>query len=223
MNRLFLSEISLPLAAEDTLLVVFFTAGLYFVAKIVLRECGACGKLAFLGGALITLGGALKVSWKLILALTGNDIAWLSNSLFVFMSVGFICLAWALWRSRKTNSPVVWAFVPIFLIAASLGSAAYFALVLESRAWFFVLLGSTTIFNLLVSIQLILRSYSNRAWLSFALFIFNLLCVFLLAGMSDQTLTLQWIKQTIGTFSQASFAIASWKLYLTDSLRTVSR
>jgi len=214
----FIAEISLPLAVEDSLLVIFFASGLYFVAKTVSRECGACGKLAFFGGLLITLGGSLKVAWKLIVATTGSDIAWLNNGLFALMSSGFICLAWALWRSRKVNSPVIWALVPAFLIAATLGSAAYFAFVTESRSWFFVLLGSTTLFNLLVSGQLIFRSYAHRIWLSLALFVFNLLCVFSLAGISDQTVTLQWIKQIINTFSQAAFAVAAWKLYLGNAM-----
>ena len=210
---LLISEISLPLAIEDILLVIFFAAGLYFVAKTVARECSICGSLAYLGGVLITIGGALKVGWKLILATTGNDVAWLNNGMFAWMSAGFICLAWALWRSRKVNSPVFWAAVPVILIAATLGSAAYNASGRETRAWFFILLGVTTLFNLLVSLQLVRRSYDVGNWIALALFVFNLACVFSLAAVSDQTVTLQWIKQITNTLSQLAFAIAAWRLY----------
>jgi hypothetical protein len=34
-----------------------------------------------------------------------------------------------------------------------------------------------------------------------------------LARMADQTLTAQWAKQIISTFSQGAFAWASWLLY----------
>ncbi len=210
---MFISEVSLPLAVQDLMLVVFFAIGLYFVGKMVLRECGICGKLAFFGGILVTLGGFFKVCWKLVVATSQTDIAWLNNGLFAWMSCGFICLAWALWRSRKENNPTIYWLAPTILIILTLGTAGYFAFATETRTWFFVLLGVTTLFNLFFSLQLIFRSFQNKVWLAVALFVFNLICVFSLAGLSDQSVTLQWVKQIIGTLSQGSFAIASWLLY----------
>ena len=64
-----------------------------------------------------------------------------------------------------------------------------------------------------LSFQLIFRSFQNKIWLAVGLFIFNLICIFTLARIGDQTITLQWVKQIVGTFSQGSFAIASWLLY----------
>jgi hypothetical protein len=209
-----LTEISLPLAVEDILLVVFFAFGLFFIGKMIARQCKICGNLAYFGGFLITLGGFLKVCWKLIVAIYQTDIAWLNNSLFALLSCGFICLAWALWRSRKENSLTMFWIIPVLLVIATLGIAGYFAFLTESRIWFFILLGATTLFNLKVSLQLIFRSFQNKLWLAIGLFIFNLICVFALARMGDQTVTLQWIKQIINTFSQASFALAAWLLYL---------
>jgi hypothetical protein len=210
--RIFLTEISLPLALEDFLLVIFFAIGLYFVAKTVSRECAVCGKLALFGGLLITLGGFFKVCWKLILATTQNDIAWLNNGLFVWLSCGFICLAWALWRSRKKNNRTVSWLAPLILIGLTVGVAAYFAFVKETRAWFFILLGITTLFNLFVSFQLIFRSVQNKLWLAVGLFVFNMICFLSLGAMGDQTVALQWAKQIIGTFSQASFAFGAYLL-----------
>jgi hypothetical protein len=208
-----LTEISLPLAIEDFLLVIFFAIGLFFIGKMIARECPICGNLAYFGGFLITLGGFLKVCWKLIVAINQTDLAWLNNSLFALMSCGFICLAWAMWRSRKENSPTTYWLIPTLLIIVALGIAGYFAFLTESRIWFFILLGVTTLFNLAVSLQLIFRSFQDQLWLAVGLFIFNLICIFTLAGIGDQTVTLQWIKQTINTFSQASFAFAAWLLY----------
>lgn len=208
-----LSEVSLPLALQDFMLVIFFAIGLYFVGKMISNESRTCGKLAFFGGLLITLGGFFKVCWKLVVATTQTDVAWLNNGLFVWLACGFICLAWAMWRSRKENNPTTYWLVPTVLIVLTLGVASYFAFVHETRVWFFLLLGITTLFNLFVSLQLIFRSFQNKIWLAVGLFIFNLICVFSLARLGDQTVTLQWIKQGIGTLSQGSFAVASWLLY----------
>jgi hypothetical protein len=208
-----LTEISLTLALQDFMLVAFFAVGLYFVGKMVSSECSVCGKLAFFGGILITLGGFFKVCWKLILATTENDIVWLNNGLFVWLSCGFICLAWALWRSRKDNNPTIYGLVPTVLIVITLTLAGYFAFATETRIWFFVLLGITTIFNLWVSFQLIYRSYQNKLWLAIGLFVFNTICLLSLSRLGDQTVTLQWFKQIIGTFSQGSFAIGAWILF----------
>jgi hypothetical protein len=45
-----------------------------------------------------------------------------------------------------------------------------------------------------------------------ALFLFNLSVSFALARMSDQTVTLQWVKQGINTLSQLAFMFAAMKL-----------
>jgi hypothetical protein len=208
-----MTEISLALALEDILLVAFFAVGLFFVGKMILSECGICGKLAFFGGFLVALGGFLKVSWKLLIALFQTDVAPFNNLLFAFQTAGFICLAWALWRSRKENNPTIYWLVPLLLITFILSFAAYFAFVKETRTWFAILLGTTVIFNLAFSFQLIFRAFQNKIRLAVGLFILNLICIFTLASIGDQTVTLQWIKQIIGTISQGSFAVAALLLY----------
>ncbi len=216
LKIMLLSEISLPLAVQDLMLVVFFAIGLFFVGKIVWSECQICGKLAFFGGLLITLGGFFKVCWKLLMASSQTDVPWLNNSLFVLLSNGFICLAWAMWRRGKENKPTTYWLTPVLLISLSLGTAGYFAFVKETRTWFFVLLGMTTLFSLLVSLQLILRSSKKQLWLAVGLFIFNSICAVVLGGLGDQTVTMQWVKQGIGTFSQGSFALAAWLLHKSE-------
>lgn len=207
------AEISLPLALEDILLVAFFSIGLYFIGKLISRESAICGKLAFFGGFLVALGGFLKVSWKLIYAIFQTDFAIFNNGLFAWQTCGFICLAWAMWRCRKENNVATLLAVPIVLIVFFLSIAGYFAFGTETRTWFFVLLGGTTIFNLALIFQLIYRGIKNKILLSVVLYVVNLVCIFTLASIGDQTVTLQWIKQIIGTISQGSFAVASWLLY----------
>lgn len=208
------SEISLALALEDFLPVLLFATGLFFVARMTAAQNKTAGTLAYFGGFLVTCGGVFKVSWKLIQAVSGNNFTLLNYSLFVLMSAGFICLAWAFWRSsKKENSTIsIWLF-PVVLTLIFWAAAAYLGFVKESRAWFFLLLGVTTVFNVWLSAQLILRSAKNKLWFAAALFALNIICAIALSRVSDQTMTLQWIKQIVNTFSQGAFAFAAWNLF----------
>lgn len=211
---LFKDEISLSLAVEDYLPVLLFAAGLFFVAKMVSATNRAAGKLAFVGGILITLGGLLKASWKLVQALGGDDFPVLNNSLFVFMSAGFICLAWAFLKRNSTESDFFKiSRLPLALILLFWSIAFYLSFFKESRAWFFILLGATTIANLALLLQLIIHSFLNKLHLAAVLFLVNLVCIFVLARSSDQTVTFQWIKQFVNTFSQIAFLIGSYYIF----------
>lgn len=204
--------ISLPLAIEDYLPVIFFAIGLYFVAKMIFRNDESCGRLAYLGGFLITLGGFFKASWKLVQALGGSDIPFLNNSLFVLLSSGFILLAWALWKSRMGSNRNVW-IVPLILILVCLGGAGYLGIIRESRAWFFMLLGVTSLANLIFLLQLMIRSFQNKLWMAIALYLVNLIVIFALSASADQSVTFQWAKQIVTTIAQGCFAYASYLLY----------
>jgi hypothetical protein len=220
MLLFFKDDINLALALEDYLPVVFFATGLFFVASFISNRNRQAGVLAFFGGVLVTFGGLFKASWKLIQALGGSDIPFFNNSLFVLLSSGFICVAWALWKSRSAeiNLTSLWA-VPLILISVLLAIAGYIGVFTDSRAWFFVLLGATTLANLALLFQLMFHSYKNKLWLSIGLFVVNLLVIFALARSADQTVTMQWIKQIITTISQGSFAIGSW-LILKHSMKS---
>jgi hypothetical protein len=220
MLLFFKDDINLVLAIEDYLPVILFATGLFFVATFISNRNKQAGILAFFGGILVTFGGLFKASWKLIQALGGNDIPFFNNSLFVLLSSGFICVAWAFWKSRSDEVSLssLWA-IPLILISILLTIAGYIGFFTESRAWFFVLLGATTIGNLALLFQLMFHSYKNKLWLSIGLYVINLLVIFALARSADQTVTMQWIKQIITTVSQLSFAIASRKL-LTQSVKS---
>ncbi len=207
--------IDLPLALQDYVPIVFFAIGLYFLAKMISQKSTNCGNLALVGGFLITLGGVLKATWKLIQALGGEDKPILNNSLFVLLSAGFICVAWALWKSHRRNEAMtdnlVWG-VPIFLVATVWAIAGYLGIFTGNRAWFFVLLGITTFANLALLLQLIYRASKAKLWFATMLFIINLIVILSLSRSADQTVTAQWFKQINTTLAQGSFAFASWIL-----------
>lgn len=211
-------EINLPLALQDFMPTLLFAVGLFFIAKMIANRNAAARNLAYFGGFLITLGGVLKATWKLVQAVGGSDIPVLNYSLFVLLSAGFICLAWAFWKSRKSKNSVneIWT-VPLILIVIIWTIAAYIGFLTDSRAWFFLLLGATTLANVVLLFGLIFRSFQNKLWFVVALFLVNLIVVFALARMTDLSVTMQWIKQFINTIAQAAFAVASWLLLQKES------
>ena len=199
---------------QDFLPVALVAVGLFFVAKMIAGRNAAVGNLAFTGGILVTFGGVFKATWKLIQAVGGADISWLNYSLFVLLSAGFIALAWAVWKSRTMETAIAKIWLPPTILTLILWSiAAYFGFFTDSRAWFFILLAATTLANIALLVQLISRAVKNRLWLVAALYLFNFLVILALARNTDQTVTMQWLKQILTTFAQLSFAVASLIFY----------
>jgi hypothetical protein len=212
--------IDLPLALQDYMPIAFVAIGLYFIYKMISQKNINCGYLALVGGILITLGGTFKATWKLIQALGGKDIPFFNNSLFVLLAAGFICVAWALWKSHRRNEAMtnnsIWS-VPIFLIAVAWAVAGYVGIYTASRAWFFILLGITTFANIALLLQLIYRASKAKLWFATMLFVINLIVILGLSRSADQSVTAQWFKQINTTLAQGSFAFASWILANNES------
>lgn len=213
-------EYTIALAVEDYIPVILSSAGLLLLAQMVGRLHKQAGMMAYAGFLLITLGGVFKASWKFTIALTGKDIVWMDNSLFVLLGPGFALMAWGLWSAQQTlkNEPVphlVW-LRPLAVIALFGTGAVSSYLVQGGRTWVFILLGLTTFSNLAVGILLIRQARQNGLKTAAALFLFNLVAVFTLSGLAriePQTIPLQWSEQIINTFSQGAFFYASWCLF----------
>ncbi len=213
-------DYTVSLALVDFIPVIFSGIGAYFIAQLISRVEEASGKMAYLAAGLLVLGGLTKAGWKLIIATTGNDIVWLDDLLFVFLGPGFTFMAWALWTtrqilSRRIISSNIWRF-PLGVIAAfGLGAIMTRLLQPEARTWVFILLTLTTLANLTVGILLIQQARSQKLYMVAALFLFNLIAVFVLSGMAripDQSIALQWVEESINVLAQGAFAFAAWKL-----------
>lgn len=213
-------EYTIALAVEDYIPVILSSAGLLLLAQMINRLHKQAGVMAYAGFLLITLGGVFKASWKFTIALTGRDIVWMDNSLFVLLGPGFALMAWALWSAQRTlkNEPVpnlVW-LRPLAVIAIFGTGAISSYFVQGGRTWVLIMLGLTTFSNLAVGILLIRQARQNGLNIAAALFLFNLIAVFTLSGMAriePQTIPLQWSEQIINTFSQGAFFYASWCLF----------
>ncbi len=213
---------TLGLALEDFLPVIFSSIGLYFVSRMVKNVNARLGQMATIGFILVSIGGFLKATWKLTMALTNaqTNIAWFDKGMFMWMSVGFTLLAFALWfmseiRSGKRQLGRIW-LGPSIVLGLSLVAILFTGFPdLTVNTWRFILLGVMTIGNVVMVVLLIQQARYNNlnkmAWL----FLANIVIVFVLSGlarMPDQSIPLQWTEQLLNTFGQGAFAYAAWKL-----------
>jgi hypothetical protein len=218
-----MTEYTLSLALEDYIPVIFSSIGLYFISRMVGRVDGRLGQMAMIGWALITMGGLLKATWKLTMALTAaqTDIVWMDKGMFVWMAAGFTLVAFAVWLMSEMmggkRPQRVWLGPGI---ALSLALAAILFTGFPDPAvntWRFILLGIMTIGNVVLVVLLIQQARRLALNKAALLFLVNIVIVFILSGLAripDQTIPLQWTEQLLNTFAQGAFAFAAWKLAL---------
>lgn len=213
---------TLGLALEDFVPVIFSSIGLYFVSRMVKNVDSRLGQMATIGFILVSIGGFLKAIWKLTMAATNTqvNIAWFDKGMFMWMSVGFTLLAFALWfmseiRSGKRQPNRIW-LGPSVVLGLSLVAILFTGFPdLTVNTWRFILLGVMTIGNVVMVVLLIQQARYNHlnkmAWF----FLANIVIVFVLSGLArvpEQSIPLQWTEQLLNTFGQGAFAFAAWKL-----------
>lgn len=214
-------DMPMLLALHDYLPVIFSAVGLCLLAMMMRRVHRTAGLMAWAGFALVVAGGVFKASYKLDAATVGAAPAWMDLGIFAWMGPGFTLLAVAIFnvkrvlRGREALRPI-WA-LPALLLALEIGAALYLGLSNPaSPAWRLMLLGVTTIGNFVLGGLAAAESFRQGQKLAGALFIVNLVAVFLLQGMAriDQdSLGLQWGQQTLNMISQMAFAYAAWRLH----------
>jgi hypothetical protein len=207
-------EFTVPMALEDFIPVVFTAIGLIILSKYISAKYSNLSLLAWIGTNLVISDGVLKAVWKLIYAAAGTDIAWMKDSLFVFMGPGFIFVSWALWCGRKeiiSTAKEVW-FVPLIIVLPSLCVALILAILLPGRIWNKILLTLTTIGIFFFNGQIIADCLKNKLFLPIILLAINVLTIFGQVFLSQlpQTTALHWIGQINNTISWAAFALGIW-------------
>lgn len=108
---------TLSMALMDCLPVLFFSIS---VGVLGARFGSA---LFFAGAALVILAGALKVSWKFVLALAHRDVPVLSRQMRYLMPAGFVLMLCALVLQRDRWSPAA-----VLSAALSLPALVFFLL-----------------------------------------------------------------------------------------------
>jgi hypothetical protein len=204
-------EYPLSLALVDFLPVLAMATGVtLLVARVGALAGPKVTRVALAGGTLVVIGGALKATWKTIVALGGPDIVWMAKAQFFLLGPGFTLLAWALLSVRpgeagRRTAPL-WAFVAFALIGvvAAAGVGATWPLLVVTTA-------SAT----LLAVRMILLAQKSGDTVAMALLGFNILGTYsmgMLAGRPEQTITLQWFEESLNTCVWTAFAVAVWRL-----------
>lgn len=209
-------EYTLALALEDYLPVIFSAIGLGLLARMVGQMDRALGRMALIGVVLTISGGLLKATWKLIIAASGIDIVWMSQSLFPLMGPGFTLMAWSIWQARrvmhgKAPQRAFW-LVPTLVIVAFVALAAYVAT--AGGPWRLIMLAMTTLANFAILLMLAAAAWRRKMWPTGGIFCLNLVIILMLSQMAqmEQTIAFQWTEQLIQTASQGCFALAAWQI-----------
>jgi hypothetical protein len=181
---------SIPMALMDILPNIAFLVGAFFLVRLVLRERGSkCGRMLMMGSLLIFLGGAMKATWKLLVAAEIANITFLSEQQFVLLGIGFVgmlvsVILLARQKLPKGGGPVA----PVMAMAA----------------WKIPFLAIMTLASLGAQGILVYLSFRRVA----------VLCMLGMAGMAsgEQTITRQWIEQSVNLAGQSSFALGAFFL-----------
>ena len=213
-------EYTISLALVDFLPVIFTAVGFYFIVRMVAHINETQGKVAAVGTVITVTGGLIKAIWKLNIAASGNDIRWMDDGMFVWMAPGYTLLAWSVWQTvrsvqgKKTFNAWI---VPAVIAIITLGGSYYLNTSNpDSSAWKLVLLSVMVLASVITAILLIIFAFRQKLSLAGALFVVNLIIIFVMNGLAripEQTITLQWIEESINTVSWLCFAIASKKIY----------
>jgi hypothetical protein len=186
------------MALMDYIPVLCFIIGAFFLAKFFLKDQKRyLGWMVMIGGGLIFLGGGLQATWKLFMALNIGNFSWMSQGQFIFMAFGYSAL-----------------LIPtISLISAS--KLVKNAPLPAMAVWKIPFLAVMTLASLGTYGILTFVSFRRRQPLAALGFIMALLGVLVLGGMAsqEQTVTMQWIEQSINAFANLGFALGSFLLF----------
>ncbi len=212
---------TLGLALQDYFPVIFSSLGLWAIAGLIKRIDPKLGQMALIAWLLVTIGGTMKATWIFTLAVTNGEtnLVFFDKSLFVWLGIGFLFMSYAIsyaWRIIDSNSPreSVWRWplittVLFFVIGAVLGLPNP-----AVDAWRFLFLGVMTVGNVAMAVLLIRQARKQNQGTVALLFTFNVLVMFILAGMArtEQTVVMQWMSQIFNTLAQIAFWVGGVQL-----------
>lgn len=215
-----MEQYSIALALEDFVPVALSAIGLFYLAQMIAAAESKSRWPALLGAWLAMLGGGTKAAWKLNQALTGANIVWMDNALFILLTPGFIFLAYTLWRAQRAMqgkpAPMSPWIMPLAASLTALGIAAIVAsLAPTTRTWNFILLGATTVANFATSMLAAWQAFKQGQKVVAGLFILNIVMIVLLQGLArtgTRTEAVQWVEQILNTISNLAFAVAGYRL-----------
>ena len=198
---------TVPLALDDYIPVILGALGFYLLVKSAAARVPPVWRSGLIGVALVTLGGTLKATWKLIVASGGTDYAWMRQVLFPLLAIGFCLVAWALWSGVRERLLPAWPLVVVLSVTWIVADAIH-----RMKPFFAV----AVLASFVVSAAAITWSVRVKAPLAVVAFVVQILGVLALVpfqAQSRQTLGLQWGEQSVNTLGQAALLFGAWLLW----------
>lgn len=186
---------TVPLALDDYVPVLLAGLGAVWLARTTSRGP------AMVGAVLVLAGGLCKATWKLVLAVSGRDVAHVDSLLFCLLAPGFALLAWGLVRRP----------VPLGIPVLATAAAGAMALAMRSPG---PLLALAVIGATATGVLALLEARRRQDAVAAALFAVQLVMAYALVPLagSGQSIAHQWWEQTLNTVGQGAFALGAWRL-----------
>lgn len=210
---------TLGLALFDFLPVVAGGLGIYLVCRYCAGRACYRGPWIWLIPSTALAGGAFKAIWKLILALHGPDIQWMSELLFYCLAGAYVPMTALVLgslhaaRHGRTLAPGWWR-LPALIVAAATAGAYFLGTAGNARAGSGLLVALVALASLLTLLSLIGHAIARRDRIAAAAFALSLALSYVLVGLSrmEQTVTLQWVEQCINLAGNGALIAAAWRL-----------
>lgn len=210
---------TLGLALFDYLPVIAAGFGLYLICKYCASLANYDGVWVVLIPAIALTGGVLKASWKLLYALNGSNVGWMSDQLFFFLATAYVMMAALILRSLRAHGKGAtldrnWWMAPLLMAGIIVAAALYLYLSVASRSWSILLLATLSIANLFFLVTLIRHAARRGLRLAIAAFAGNLVLSYLLVWLArqPQTAELQWIEEFLNLGNNSLLAVGAWLL-----------
>lgn len=189
----------ISLAIFDFIPPLAFLAGAFFLVRIGLLCRGkSAGGMVMAGTLLVFLGGFLTATWKLLYTTGTADIQWMRQSQFVFSAFGFLGMFVAV----------------IYMVRGHMKNKTAGA-ILSIAAWKLPFLLVMTVSSLGaegILTYLAFRRKANLAAIGFVIGVLGILAMGALAS-AEQTLTMQWVEESVNAVGQLGFMTGSILLY----------
>ena len=186
-------DYSIGLALMDFVPNIAFVIGALFLVKIMVLGRGRpCSRMVMAGALLIALGGFLKATWKLLYAAEIGDFQLLSQIQFTLLAPGFLALVIAIIMLLKKRGA---GSVPLAAMAA----------------WKIPFLFVMTLSSLGCHGLLTFVSFKRGARIAAVCFIIAFIGLLSMSMLSsaEQTVTMQWVEESINSVGQIGFMMGS--------------
>lgn len=195
------AEYGVALALEDFVPCVLVAAAFVFLVRMVRRQVPQAFWVAVLGASLISLGGFLKATWKLLVATGCWDYPWLENLLFPFISFGFAAMAWVMLSVLRGRLVMAWPFAA-FPVAAAIGAmwmGAVFPMIIAAAV-------GATFFGVTAAVAAF-RTGKKSVGSLFVVYVVGTNVLPGIAAQDKQIAALQWSAQITNSIIQLCFLL----------------